>query len=134
MKQTSELTRRLAQAQEDVAALQTHGDNVLFTILTEDKHNTVTMHRLTRRYFSGATFTEGEGFYEGKREDALRIDILGRRDDLQSVVNLAGDIGIANSQESVIVLQTPVTRINVVTPDVDPDDDMVRKAYQDETD
>ena len=102
MRQTSSLTRKLAEAQETHARQLSTVDSetVVYRLYTEDRDNLVD---LTRRYFSGATFTYGVGIWQYGQEVARIIDIVGKRSDLQAIVNLAGDIRQANAQDTVLV-------------------------------
>lgn len=103
MKQTSSLTRKLSDAQEAHArerAIVSNDDTVVYRLYTEDRDNLL---NLTRLYFSGATFYYGVGIWQDGQEAARIIEIVGKRSDLQSIVNLAGDIRHANTQDTVLV-------------------------------
>jgi len=83
-----------------------------FTIYTE-RHNDLQLQELVNRYFDGATINYGHGLWKGETEISATITILARHADLQTVVNLAGDIKHVTGQQSVIVTAEPVTRIDV---------------------
>ena len=91
-----------------------------FTIYTEDMSRRVRsqlerarLFELINRYFDGATINYGDGLWKGTIEGSATITILARACDLQTVVNLAGDIKHVFRQQSVIVTSQPVTRIGV---------------------
>ena len=109
MKQTSKLTRRLAEAQEAHARIVPSGP-VLFTLYTEDRDNLL---MLVFRYFAGATLINATGLYNGQTELAKVIEIVGTLADLQKVVFLAGDIKVVNEQQSVLFTYAPVNSFSV---------------------
>ena len=109
MKQTSNLTRRLSEAQEIKARAVTNGP-VLFTLYTEDRDNLLT---LVSRYFAGATLINATGLWEGQTELSKVIEIVGTLADLQKVVFLAGDIKEVNEQQSVLFTYAPVNSFSV---------------------
>jgi|SRR5579859_2164110 len=90
-----------------------------FTIYTEDTHRMIPLsraklHELIARYFDGATITYGDGLYAGGVEHSATITIMARTVDLQTVVNLAGDIKYVFGQSAVIVeSHTPTSRLTV---------------------
>lgn len=96
MKQTSSLTRNLANAQELHHARRA----VTFRVYTETKPN---LQRLTARYFEAATLLQAIGLWQGVAEQSTIIEVVGAIADLQSVVNLAGDIGYCNAQTVVLI-------------------------------
>lgn len=117
MKQTSDLTRRLTLAQEQHA----NHEATAFYLYTEDRGN---LAELTARYFSGATIFHADGIWTPPansnglpqptvRESAAVIGIIGTRDDLQRIFDLAGDIRTANTQTSVLVTWQNVRRYDV---------------------
>ena len=109
MKQTSDLTCRLTEAQETKARAVITGP-MLFTIYTEDRDNLLT---LVSRYFADATFINATGLYNGQTELAKVIEIVGTLADLQKVVFLAGDIKEVNQQQSVLFTYAPVNSFSV---------------------
>ena len=111
MKQTSILTRNLADAQEQHAKRTRSASNsILYVLYTEDKEN---LAELVSRYFDSATIFGACGTYKGSLELAAVIEIVSTRDALQRVFDLAGDIRIANGQTSVLVTWAPVSRFDV---------------------
>ena len=114
MNQSSWLTRKLAQAQENYRAAKhvrvETAPSVRYSIYTEFFTNLLD---LTARYFDGATLYFGTGLYEGNTESTGVIEIVGTAADLQSVVFLAGDIKSVNRQASVLIVSAPVTAVSV---------------------
>ncbi len=101
MNQSSAITRRLARAQETAAVER----KVTYRIYTEDYPN---VGALASRYFAGFTILEGVGSWYRQSENAVIVEVIGTRADLQSVVHLAGDIAQVNGQESVLVTHSDV--------------------------
>jgi hypothetical protein len=104
----------LANSQES-AAFETRAklettQAVLYELYTE---NTDTLYALVGRYFKGATFISGIGLWEGTAEYAAVIKILGTRQDLQRILDLAGDIRVTNHQSNVIVTWSAVNRFDI---------------------
>jgi hypothetical protein len=115
MKQSSWLTRKLAQAQETFAerkhaASAVISPSVEYRLYTEFAPNLL---ELTARYFKGATLYFGTGLWEGNTESSGVIEIIATEDDLQSVVFLAGDIKHTNAQQAVLVTYARVTAVAV---------------------
>jgi hypothetical protein len=111
MKQTSELTRNLANAQErhagNVAGPAFNTLKKLYRLYTEQRLSESRVVSIIARYFEGATLTYGTGLdsrTQDARENALIIEIVSSLPDaLQRVVNLAGDLRHAGNQISVLV-------------------------------
>ena len=108
MKQTSSLTRNLADAQERMSGKKT--ETVLFSLYTEDRPNLV---QLIARYFDGATIYSAHGIWKGAIEKTTVIEIVGTFANLQRIFDLAGDIRVLNNQGSVLVTWRPVSRFDV---------------------
>ena len=88
--------------------------NTLYRLYTEDIGDVAA---IVDRYFKGATLYQGIGLFDGRRENACIIEILGTPADIQNVVHLAGDIRMVNTQSCVIVTWLPVSRLDVTSPD-----------------
>ena len=111
MNQSSRLTRKLTEAQENHGSNRaTFNPSVEYRIYTEFYPNLL---ELTARYFAGATLYFAEGLYEGNIEHSGVIEIVAKQSDLQSVVFLAGDIKHMNAQASVLVTYAPITAVSV---------------------
>ena len=111
MNQSSHLTRKLADAQENhVSSRAEFSPSVEYRLYTEFYPNLL---ELTSRYFDGATLYFGDGLYQGNVEHSGVIEIIAKEDDLQKVVFLAGDIKHMNNQESVLVTYAPITAVAV---------------------
>jgi len=106
MKQTSSLTRNLAEAQEQYAATHLYHHETLWRIYTEDVAGVDYVGAISR-YFSGATYTFSIGLWHSKRERSIVIDIVGTEADLQRVAWLATDLKREAKQESVLVTASP---------------------------
>jgi hypothetical protein len=111
------ITRNLADAQTAHAyrklAAERQGDSVLYTLYTEDYPNLI---ELVSRYFPGATLYYAIGWWQGGIESSRVIEIVGKHDDLQRIVHLAGDIRHVNNQSSVLVTWAPVNSLLVSEP------------------
>jgi hypothetical protein len=77
---------------------------VAYRLFTEDADALRdSLVKLVSRYFEGATITYGIGLWQGVTERAAVIDIIGNANDLQAIVNLAGDIRFVHGQTAVLV-------------------------------
>lgn len=85
-------------------------DHRVYRLYTEYRQNLLL---IVSRYFGGATILPADGVWQGETEDAAVIEIIAREQDLQSIVNLAGDIKYANHQSLVIVTWQPINRLDV---------------------
>jgi hypothetical protein len=104
---TSSLSRQMSEAQRKHA----EDTPVVFRLYTEEKPRN---HRLVARYFPGATIYSAQGLWQGDLESTDVIEIIGTIADLQTVVNLAGDIKYVNNQTFVLVTwQTLSGRLDV---------------------
>ena len=139
MKQSSTLTRQLAQNQEthtmSTGALEKklrddERNNRLFTrktvyrIYTEDTYQTNELAAIVARYFEGATiFRDALGLDTraiGGREPSVVVEIVSSKPDaLQRIANLAGDIRSRFHQVSVLVSVAPIDTFEVVADDTD---------------
>src|SRR5262245_36430921 len=90
----------------------------LYRLYTETYPN---LARLVSRYFDGATFMSGRGFWKGKEESTTVIEVIGADSDLQKVYDLAGDIRIRNNQQCVLVTVADVVAHFVDIPAIPPD-------------
>lgn len=79
-----------------------------FEIFTENKNLPQTI-ALTIRRFPNSTFVQSMGVYKGVPEEGLIITILAPENDRSTIQSLARDIKEMNKQESVLVVETPVT-------------------------
>lgn len=82
----------------------------IYRLYTETKPNLV---ELTSRYFKGASLIPAWGLWQGEKELSAIIEIIGESSDLQSIVNLAGDIREVNQQTEVLVTWHPVSVLHV---------------------
>lgn len=89
---------------------QTTETPIIYRLYTEDK---VGLVQLISRYFAGASILDAIGVWQGGTELARIIEIVGVRADLQRIVDLAGDIKVANHQTSVLVTWAPVSKLDV---------------------
>lgn len=78
----------------------------MYRILTEDKNRDL-VHAILREHVKGYTITEAIGSWEGVQEKSIAIDLVGP--DLALVEDIAGHIKRWNGQESVLILDLPVT-------------------------
>lgn len=96
--------------------------SILYRLYTEDVGDVAA---IVARYFPAATLFQGLGLWQGAHELAVVVEIIGTRNDLQRIANLAGDIRIINRQSCVIVTWSPVARLDIteetvnVTPTAD---------------
>lgn len=79
-----------------------------FEIFTENKQ-LVHIIALTILRFPNTTFTQSMGVYKGVPEEGLIITIIAPETDRSTVLSLARDIKEMNKQNSVLVVETPVT-------------------------
>jgi len=82
----------------------------VYRLYTEYNENLLA---LTSRYFQGATLFSGTGIYQGHVEHSGMLEIIGKMSDLQTVVFLAGDIKLHNTQSSVLVTWQDVSQLDV---------------------
>lgn len=57
-------------------------------------------------HFESFTVTHGSGYWEGKAEDTIIIEIITGRDHAAAVAEIAKGIRFANNQEAVLVTST----------------------------
>jgi hypothetical protein len=78
----------------------------MFRILTEDK-NRESVYSILDSHVDGYTLSTGIGAWKGTRENSLAIDLI----DVErgTVYQIAESIKQANAQESVLVLEIPVS-------------------------
>lgn len=77
---------------------------MLYRIFTEDK-NRLDVQMIVSDKFDGFTMLYGEGFYKGKPEPTLviEIDTLNEKEEYYKVIDIANQIRQINQQESVLV-------------------------------
>jgi hypothetical protein len=86
---------------------------MLYRIYTENtKRQHVIRDAVSKRY-PGFTLIKGVGYWQGKREQSLIIEIITPRPDDKTILKLAGDIKRLNRQESVLVVKYPVDSVLV---------------------
>jgi hypothetical protein len=73
---------------------------MLYRIQTENINKNGVV-KLANKYFDGFTIFEGLGYWQGKPEPSLTIEVV--TDNQQAVEGLAVDIRIANNQQAVLV-------------------------------
>lgn len=78
----------------------------MFRILTEDVNETKTLE-IVSRYFPGFTAYHALGYWEGKPEASLIVEVSTY--DRVSVMEVAREIRIYNNQTSVLVQDIPST-------------------------
>ena len=78
----------------------------MYRILTEDKNREM-IHEILKTRVKGYTITEGTGSWQGVEEKCLAIDLVDVR--LHTAKSIATEIKIWNRQESVLVLEIPIT-------------------------
>jgi hypothetical protein len=78
----------------------------VFRILTEDKNRGL-IHSILNRFVDGYTLIESTGSWKHVREKSLAIDLVGV--DETTVNEIAKTIKQQNGQDSVLVLNIPVT-------------------------
>lgn len=111
MKQTSSLTRNLAQAQEDHAAQKRIVEPAapetyrLYVGVQPYAHSTAI--EIIKRYFDGATLIPAIGLWRDETEASLVVEIV--TDNRQAIFNLAGDFRTVFGQSAVLITWTPVT-------------------------
>jgi len=111
MKQNANLTRQMAQAQEQHAMQsKANRDSTLFRIYTEAKAST---EEIVGRYFDGFTILSGVGHYLGGTESADVIEIVAPHGDMQTVFYVADALRVENKQTTVIVSWHSVNVRNV---------------------
>jgi len=77
---------------------------MLYRIFTEDKGNVKEIAKLASRYFEGFTIFKSLGYYKGKAEKSLLIEVTSLDENICLDINdLADDIKVVNKQETVLV-------------------------------
>lgn len=79
---------------------------VVYRVYTEDTDTRPEVANLVSEYFNGFTMFSGIGFWRGKKELSLVIEIIADYNDKHKVLRLAGEIKELNKQESVLVFTT----------------------------
>lgn len=106
----------LARSQDTNAHAPLLTSKTVYRIYTENlDYNGVV--NIIKRYFDGATITNGIGLdarTQGADERAIVIEIItSKRDQLQRIADLAGDIRAHNDQISVLVARSTVDTFEV---------------------
>ena len=78
---------------------------IRYRVYTERKYN---IERITSKCFDGFTLYETVGFWKGKKEKSICIEIIGKAKDYRQVKFLANKIKHINNQESVYVTQEKI--------------------------
>ena len=78
---------------------------IRYRLYTENKKN---IDGITSKLFDGFTLLKGTGYWRGKREGCLIIEILADKE-TKNIEVLANTIKRVNKQESVYVTSEPVT-------------------------
>ena len=119
MKQTSNITRNLADAQEAHAnrpAFDT--PKTLFRLYTE-RLPFVDVSAVVARYFEGATIFDGVGLdarTQSAAENAVIIEIVSSKADaMQRALDLAGDLRVLGRQISVLVTVQEIRTFEVTS-------------------
>lgn len=107
MKQTSILTRNLAEAQERTNRQPT---TVCYRLYTEEKLN---LPELVGSMFAGATIFATTGLWQFGLEHTCVIEIIDTPFARQRVLDLAQVIRQMNNQTAVLYTEQPVTRFDV---------------------
>lgn len=79
---------------------QFKGVKMLYRILTENKSKRDVL-AITSGYFDGFTVLEGQGYWKGKAEASLILEV--ETTDLVSIKRLANDIKLLNEQEAILI-------------------------------
>ena len=74
----------------------------LYRIYTEHKNLDSVVHQANQR-FEGFTVLSGVGYWKGKAEPALIIEVVAPEEDRELVVDLALSIKRTNAQEAVLL-------------------------------
>ena len=81
---------------------------MLYRILTEDK-NLLSIRTIVSGKFESFTMIQASGFYKGKKEDTLIIEIdtlgLHEKEAYSKVEEITTQISVLNNQEAVLVQQ-----------------------------
>ena len=82
---------------------------MFYRIITEDK-NRVRIESWVGVFFDGFTVYPAQGYWKGKRENSLIIEIDVSPDDPKRVSMLAYALKYINHQEAVLVQEIPCTK------------------------
>ena len=106
MKQTSLLTRQLADAQEKHAERKRERGRYVYRVYTEYYENLLV---LALRHLGAFTlFPPSYGGWKGKVEAAGVIEYIGSESDLDTIRELARDIKRVNEQSSVLITSAAI--------------------------
>ncbi len=118
MKQTSAITRKLAENQETSARnrrpiVQTSADRLyrLYVGEVTEVHDSRALNALITRYFSSATILHASGIWQGQPEPCTIVEVIGTVADWQSIAQLADAIRVTWKQESVYVTSQALTAV-----------------------
>ncbi len=76
---------------------------VVYRIYTEDSNFRPEIVKLISDEFDGFTLLSGVGYWRGRPEQSLVIEIIAEYSDKSKVLRLAADIKLVSKQESVLV-------------------------------
>jgi hypothetical protein len=87
---------------------QTHlGKRVKFSIYTEDLQRPQII-ALVHKEFAAATLYSAQGSWKGQQEQSLVIEVITHESSRGAVHNIAYNIKRLNSQEAVMVVESPI--------------------------
>lgn len=78
---------------------------IIYRVYTERKYN---IERIASKCFDGFTLFNTIGYWKGKKENAVCIEIIGTAKDYRQVKFLASKIKSINNQESVYVIRQSI--------------------------
>lgn len=87
---------------EGASSAGTKGVEMLYRIYTEDK-NRGTIAGIAGNYFPGFTLISATGYWNGKAELSLIVEIVGEQSDGLDVLAVAHQIKAVNEQEAVLI-------------------------------
>ncbi len=83
---------------------------VLYRILTEDIDRD-TIESIVGARFPGFTILLGDGYWRGKHEDCVIIEIMAEWSDMPAVNDIAENIKRINMQETVLVQRFEISHV-----------------------
>lgn len=77
---------------------------MLYRIFTEDgKQYRENVKQIVNRHFDGYTLLSGRGYWKGKGERSLVIEVVCGKDKENAINSIANEIKVANLQEAVLI-------------------------------